>query len=227
MTINEIFDRILLRSGQFILRKSKIDIDPDNFRILVEDALAKYSGYVPHTYAHPDLDLNASRSFTFPEDYEPTLKVAPDWLSEVTPVSSFGSIGGVFVNRESQQNRYGTDSELINPVLAPWDFNKRTKVLTVPYSSFYNVISVYHHRVQKIEGEEEYEVRTMDIQQHNFFKLLQGMFLQGIGRSRRAFTLSDLPILMDADTLVSEGENIVEKTEEKLQNDQRFYLSSC
>ena len=57
MTIDEIFDRILLRSGQFILRKSKIEIDIDSFRILVEDALADYSGFVPHTEVYT-LDLN-------------------------------------------------------------------------------------------------------------------------------------------------------------------------
>lgn len=217
MTIDEIFDRILLRSGQYILRKARIEIDVDSFRILVEDALSEYSGFVPHTCEYT-MNFNSSRSFTFPPDFDTTLNRSPDWLSEVTPISSFGSVSTVFRQRDC--------SELIDPIQAPWDYNKKTKVLTVPYSSYYKVIGVYEHEVSKVDGStNSYEVLTIDKGAQPFFKILQGMFLQGIGRSRRAFTLSDLPILMDADTLVSEGVEIVEKANEEMQDDQKFYLA--
>ena len=56
--------------------------------------------------------------------------------------------------------------------------------------------------------------------------LVRGMFLKGIGRSRRAFTLNELPILMDAGDLISEGEALVEKAEQQMQNHQKFRLAS-
>ena len=52
------------------------------------------------------------------------------------------------------------------------------------------------------------------------------MFMIGIGRSRRAFTLNDLPILMDAGEIVSEGRELYrEVIEEELPKYQKFHLS--
>ena len=220
MTIDEIFNRILLRSGQFILRKARIELDVDSFRVLVEDALSDYSGFAPYTTEYT-LDLNASRFFTFPLTYDPDLERAPDWLSEVTPINSFGSLATVF-----QKSSIGSPT-LVEPVMAPWKFNKKTKVLTTPYSSFYKVIAVFEHEIRETVtgGKTTFDVPTIDKKDQPFFDLLRGMFLVGIGRSRRAFTLNDLPILMDADTLVSEGEAIIEKANEAMLDDQKFHLA--
>jgi len=227
MNIKDIFDRILLRSGQYIIKKSKVDIDIDSFRILVEDALADYSKAVPYDCEY-DLDLNSVRNFTFPSDYDPDLKRAPDWLSEVSPISSFGSLHTVFGHRgEGTGVQPYTRAE--DPIEAPWDFNRKTKRLTVPFSAYYKITACYkHHIVETLNeqtGESDYDIPTITVDDQVFFKLLQAMFLLGIGRSRRAFTLSDLPIVMDADQLVSDGEQLLENAKEELNNVQKFHLS--
>jgi len=220
LRIEDIFDRILLRSGQFILRKSRIDIDIDSFRILVEDALSEYSGFVPYEKPYT-MDFNSQRNFTFPDGWDTDLNRSPDWIAEATPINSFGSINTILNYSGSPQNA------LIDPIQAPWDYNKVNKTLTVPYSAFYKVVACYEHEIvsEVIDGVTVYSVPTIDRKDQPFFDLLKGMFLQGIGRSRRAFTLNDLPILMDAETLASEGDEIMERALEGLQADQKFYLA--
>lgn len=225
MKITDIFDRILLRSGQFIIKRGNIDIDVDSFRILVEDALSDYSGAVPYSCDY-DMNFNSTRSFKFPDDFDSELNRSPDWISEVTPISSHGSIYSV-LNQGLTATSRTAYSELIEPIQAPWDYNKKTKVLTVPYSAYYKVTGVYNHEIisEIIDGVEVYSIPTISREDQPFFDLLRAMFLIGIGRSRRAFTLNDLPITMDADQLASEGEALLEKATEALQNDQKFYLA--
>jgi hypothetical protein len=225
MNIRDIFDRILLRSGQYIIRKAKVDIDVDTFRILVEDALADYSKAVPYECDY-DLNMNASRNYVFPNDFDPVLLRSPDWLSEVTPISSFGSLHTVFGHRQSSDSYC---SEVIDPIEAPWVFNSKTKNLTVPFSANYKVTACYKHRIvatlNTSTGETDFTIPTITIDDQIFFRFLQGKFLQGIGRSRRAFTLSDLPIIMDADQMVSDGVEMVDRANEDMNNVQKFHLA--
>ena len=218
------FDRVLLRSGQYIIKKAKVDIDVDSFRILVEDALADYTKAVPYSCDYT-LNLNNSRNFTFPEDFDETLLRRPDWLSEVTPISSFGSFQSILTYQRPEYRAV----EVIDPIQAPWDYNVKTHLLVVPYSSFYKVVGVYDHIIVETfnngTGETDFTVPTINLRDQLFFQLLRGMFLQGIGRSRRAFTLSDLPIVMDADQLVSDGVEMENDAKEKLNNVQHFHLA--
>ena len=66
MLVTEMFDRVILKSGQFILAKSKIEIDIDSFRLLVEDALAQYSKHNPATKRY-QIYVSYPRQFTFDE----------------------------------------------------------------------------------------------------------------------------------------------------------------
>lgn len=219
------FDRILLRSGQFILRKSKVEIDVDSFRILVEDALAEFNGFSPIDKTYNDVSFLGARSMTLDEDFDPAIGRAPSWLSIVRPIRS--SSGGYF---PYGKHRNSPHTELIDPIEAPWDFDIQSKILTVPFSDIYKITAVYDHVIVETDdpnspGNILYSVPSITYQDLDFFRLLQGMFLQSIGRSRRAFTLNDLPILMDADTIASEGTELIEKAIEGLQDIQKIRLA--
>ncbi len=59
-----------------------------------------------------------------------------------------------------------------------------------------------------------------------FFALLTGRFLQTIGRFRRAFTIGEIPITMDASELVSDGLEMATAAEDDLtENQAKFYLA--
>lgn len=223
MRIEEIWDRIRIKSGQFILSRTKIELDVDSFRILVEDALAEYNKSRPFDKTY---SLNIpNRHYTFSENYDEELKMIPDWLAEVTPTRSF--VSSPIIGSITNNSGYST-GELIDPLQAPWDYTKPN--LVVPYTGFYKVRAVFNHRVvevtDEISGVKDWVVTTISIQEDPwFFKLLQAMFMQGIGRSRRSFTLSDMPILMDADQIYSEGQALEEKALEEIHANKKIFLT--
>jgi hypothetical protein len=226
--ITDMFDRVVLKSGQFVLKRRNIDIDIDAFRLLVEDTLAIYSRAVPFDKTYRIPIGAAIRQFTFDEFFDPEVARVPDWLSEVTPVrpigpsvSTFGVVAGI-------SEAHNVNPNLIDPTQAPWNYTK--PVLTVPFSSHYTVIAVYNHWIEDIKEENDnkpvYAVPKITFADSVFFDILTAKFIQGVGRSRRAFTLNDMPIIMDADAMINEGETMFEKAMEDIQNVQKFYLGS-
>lgn len=198
-------------------------MDVDSFRFLVEDALEQYSDSVPFSRVYESINLQNARRITLDENFDEELKRKPDYLSEVHPIRSQGSVYGYFANvhygRGYSSNYQSV--ELSDPTHAPWDYNHETGLLVVSYSAFYKVRAVYRHLLEEIEdtntGDFTYCIKTMSLRDQAFIKLLQGKFLLGLGKSRRAFTLNDLPILMDASEIVSEGKEMVEEAENEIQ----------
>lgn len=202
-----------------------MEIDVDSFRLLVEDAMSDYSKAVPFTKLYT-IQIYNPRQFTFTDVYDDEIKRIPDWLAEVSPVfiQGYGLNGDMFGATRQPFNA----TQIVEPIETPWIYRKPT--LTVPYSAKYDVTACFKHWIEKTTdpstGEVTYEMPSITIEDQVFFKLLQAKFIQGIGRSRRAFTLNDLPILMDADQLISEGEALEEKAKEELVRDeQKFYLA--
>ena len=219
------FDRILLKSGQFVLAKSKVEIDIDSFRILVEDALAVYSKLNPYHQTITKQIISPRQTIFSENNPFSSDLIVPDWISEVTPIK----FAGLSLSAFNMQQYAARSSELIDPIQAPWDYSK--PVLTVAFSSSYKITGVFKHRITRVAGSDDmavsdsFEVKTITYEDNIFFDLLQGLFLQGIGRSRRAFTLNDLPITMDADAIASEGKDIFESAKETLAQQSKFYLS--
>lgn len=226
MNLQEIFTRVLVRSGQYILKPKNIEIDIDNFKVLVEDALEIYNKSVPYEKKYNE-QIYYPRRITLDENFDPEMGRPPSWLSEVTPVR----VQGAGYNAALFGNYMPTTAdEIQDPVQSPWNYNKQTHVLTVPYSAKYDILAVYDHIVEELEERDSNDqkllgVKTISAADSGFFMLLRSMFLQGIGRSRRAFTMSDLPILMDAEQLVSDGETLEEKALEEIEKKCKFRLA--
>jgi hypothetical protein len=71
-----------------------------------------------------------------------------------------------------------------------------------------------------------YELLTITDDDDLFFKILTGYFMVGLGRSRKAFTLNELPIVTDAADLVSEGTALITDGQLALQEtSSKFYLA--
>jgi hypothetical protein len=226
LNIETIFEKIMLLSGQFLINTNKIEINPDRFRLLVDDALATYSKYVPYDQ-HLFIDFSAKRVITLSNEFIYSLTNkdylgTPDWISDVQPIRLYG-INPFYIFKNLDPN---FNNNLQDKVQMPFQYRKPD--LYVSVSAEWDAHAVWRHKVIERQTEQDgfvFEVPTIDIQDQSFFKLLQGMFLQGLGRSRRAFTLNDLPITMDAAEIASEGAEIVEKTMEDIEDHQKFYLA--
>lgn len=223
------FNRILIESGQFLLEVNGIELDRDRFVILVKTVLGTYNKYDPID-AKFNLDLRFSRKHTFTDDSEPY--GIPDWISSVTPIQinttsashpprikSVGSLIAYFGN-------YRSNPELEEKCTFSIDYRKPH--LYLPIEEIVDVHAVYSHKLREEEsfGNILYHIDTIDHSFDTFFDLLRAKFMIAIGRSRRAFTLQDLPISSDADQLVSEGKELENETmEELIENEGKQYLS--
>lgn len=220
MTIQQIWDRTLINASQFILRKNKIELDVDSFKILVEDCLAEYNKARPYS---KEYDINASSiTYGFDSSFDPELGRVPDWIAECVPVRTYlTGLASIGLN----YNR-GVNQELVVATEYPYVYRKPK--LTLPLVGNHKITAVYKHIIREDidaqTGKIEYHLDTITLDDTWFFKILLARFMKGIGRSRRSFTLSDITITTDADALVSEGEALEEKTIEDLNHNKKIFL---
>lgn len=228
MNIQDIFDRVLLKSGQYIVTKSKVEINIDSFRLLVEDSLAVYNRYSPY-------DRKFTKEIVYPrqidmsqvQNQDPQVLKVPKFLAKVTPIRYGASTFVANFFNTGNGNSINGSSELIDPIMAPWDYS--APLLTVPISCRYEIQAVYDHVVEVMDvpqgQQKQYQIKTITLADQAFFDHVRAMFLQGIGRSRKAFTMTELPITMDGDSLVSDGLQLEEKAKADMENVQKFYLA--
>jgi hypothetical protein len=225
MNINDMFYKVVVLSGQYLLNVNAIELNKDKFRVLVERALAFYSKHCPYDQ-YMNVRTGNSRNIVFTKDIvcaetgNEFLDV-PDWISSASPVRAYS------VPRSVLSKIYDplSNPDLINKVQLPWTYRKPT--LYLPINAEWEILGVWYHKVIETEDSEgiHYNVPTISDADENFFTLLQGLFLQGIGKSRRAFTMNDLPITMDASEIASDGLELENKAREEIELHQKFYLA--
>ena len=218
MNVKDIFNRIIQKSGQYLLSTNNIEINIDSFRILVEDTLSIYNKASPFDKEFT-VDAHFRQvNFEATDEYFSEVGRIPDWIAKATPILNYSM--GQNPNFLSPTFNFN-NTNLSEPIEAVHKYHK--PCLTVNISGNWEIIGVWNHRVEKTI-EQDYEVKTITVEDMIFFDLLKAMFLQGIGLSRRAFTMDNLPLAMDADSLVSDAETQLSTAKEELQNVQKFYL---
>lgn len=227
LNIKDIFEEVLIRSGQFILAPSNIELNIERFRRIVESTLAVYGRYSPHE-EHISFYAMASRQVDLSDDriagltQKPWLTKAPKFVSDCTPERQVPlGITKVFPGLEP-----GNNPELYDKQQAPFEYRK--PYLYLPFSARWDIHACFEHPLYAVTGDDgktEYFLPTITLSDQAFIDYLMGLFLLGIGRSRRAFTLNDLPITMDASDIASEGKEMRDEALEFMQNHQKFYLA--
>ena len=216
MLIRDMFDRVLVNSGQFILPPEKIELKIGPFLTLVRQILGEYNQYVPMDYTY-NIDISGSRQYTFTAD---TDKGIPIFISDLVPVRIMG-VNPFYLSGMADKNL--SSDYLVGKQELPFNYNK--PVLTVSISGIYAVTSVHHHVVTG-DNPDNYEVKTINDINDEFLNMLTGKFMIALGRSRSAFTLQSLEILTDAIDLISDGKEMYTNAKQDLEeNKSRFYLA--
>lgn len=227
MDIDSIFKRVVIKSGQFLIDTNNIELDPDRFKILVQDALSTFNRFCPydeHVFIRSRsdrrirLDAQLMKVLTG-KDYLGT----PDWVSDAAPSRLYGvNPYFIFKNLHPMQN-----PNLIEKTAMPWTYRKPD--IYLPISAEWDIHCVWKHRIveRQVEGQGfVFDIPTLnEDDSEKLIRLIQGLFLQGIGRSRRAFTMNDLPIVMDSAEITSEGVEIEREAIDDLENVQKIWLS--
>lgn len=212
MLLKEIWENTLVKSSQFILAKSNVEIDVDRFKIIVQDALSVYNQSLPYSKEY-SIYIN-QKPYIFVPEFDCELNRVPDYIFSCVPnrgVSTIAIGGGLF----GTQNN---DMDGLNiPLMAPYKYRKPN--LTVTYTNcHYQITAGFKHIITPVKKDDgssttDYEIKTIDPEDQLtvlLFDLIRGHFLKGIGRSRKAFSLNDIPIVMDADALFTEGDALIE-----------------
>lgn len=226
MKLQEMFDYILIESGQFLVPVENLEINRDRFLTLVRTTLGIYNGKLPHEKKF-NLDFT-QRKKTFTADTLDTggQKVGiPDGVADMVPVRISGVSPFFLREHEDHNSAYFNDK---TPY--PWEYRKPD--LYVPIQGIYDVHAWYKHEIVEIQAEGEtsgenktYEVATISYEDETFFKLLKAKFLRGTAHSRRAFTMQDIPLLTDADTLVGDAKAMEEEAHKELDDKTYFWLA--
>lgn len=226
--LQNLFDRVLIDSGQFILPQDKVELDVKKFKILVDMVIGIWNKYNP-IYTHLYKDITTQRQYKFDTTNTPfvtwkgkpttSVKGAPVWVTEIQPIR----VSGVYPYWLRDYDRPKSNLDIKTEF--PWEY--RNPILTVPVSGEYDVFAVYHHTLVEVSTEQstDYMIETVDDTDDHFLNLLKAKFLVGLGRSRRAFTIQDIPITTDASELVSEGKDLEKETMDLIKENASFFLA--
>lgn len=217
LLVSNLYDSVRIQAGQYLIPTHKLELKENLFLPLVSQALAIYNRYCPFDF-HLNLEIN-DRQFIFNENSTPY--GIPDKIVDLIPYGgSINIFSNLFYNSNSQ------NSELSVKQMCPFIYRKPN--LYPPYAGVFDAHCIVYHKISKVnvEGGEISAILTLDENDSSeFVQLCLAKFLQALGRSRRAFTLNDLPITNDSSELVGEGQALEERIiQDIIDNKQKFYL---
>lgn len=232
MKLQEIFERVVVESGQFLLNSGELELNEDNFAILVRATLSVYSRYSPVSHMFY-VDMTSVRNFSFTlgntrwEKF-PNGKI-PDSVFDCIPVRGAWILPSYYYQYYQYFNfRNHMSAQSDSRIKQPYPFIYRKPKITIGISSFAEVHVLLRQEVRMEEegGVTKYYVDSIDdLTDSLFFDLLTAKFMKAIGRQRRAFTLSDVSLLLDAPQLVAEGDAMEKDALQLLTDNNKWYLA--
>jgi len=221
ITLTELEEIILLESGEYLLQNiENVSLTPAKLWVMAKRVLKFYNSKRPFTYRHNI--LTSSRFYVYQDsvNYGP-----PVWISSVVPVTS-SNVMDVYSLMSNKV--VGEMSALEIPRGFVWKYENPK--LYVSEDGTMDVVECHDHQYTIIRDStgilEDVTFSTINERDDPlFFELLVARFLITLGRSRRAFTMNDLPIEMDGGELVSEGQELWRESLEKLEENDKWWLA--
>ena len=133
----------------------------------------------------------------------------PTFLISVVPVNSMTLLSTLAVFVSPMTKDVWNPDRLVEPRPFIWEY-RRPSIWMTELGGL-DVMAAYDYQIilTKDGNGVLLDVEIVGIEKHqNFYileQILSGRFLIALGRSRRAFTYTDMPIMSDAATLVAEG----------------------
>ena len=190
LTLEELFNLILIRSGQFLIGKDDVELDYDKFETLVKKTLKTYSKYKP---IREKLFITLTNyQYTFTENI-------PYYISDVNPC--YSTVFNPLLQIATQSG---------NVPFVEWEYRKPT--LYTNFNGKAEVVAWFEWEIKTVDSGKKF----IELEDELYLDLITAEFLMGLARSRRSFSLNDLPITNDSEILASEGQKLYEDTIETL-----------
>lgn len=232
MKLSEILDYVMIESGQWIVGDlDDMSLNYEKFWTLCRSVLNTYHKSIPYTINE---NVWVSKMHTFqkvwddeglPINQRTLIRDIPLWVSSVLPVG-YSALTNMALGIQLFLATDSAGSQLGQPV--NWIWRYEAPNLYVPYTGELDIRSHSNYPYELIRGSSNLLV-DVDIPGLNydesFLKIVTGKFLQAIGRSRRAFTLTDIPVSIDGNDLVTEGKELEAEGRELLEARTHWHFS--
>lgn len=200
MTYDEIVDIMLIEAGQFIAGLDATMLNKPQIETIIKRELKIYSRYYPKVVSRRGLLKNG---------YKFTKEVDGCIPKNITKIE-----GNVFGNNILfPYSTLPTQMHQFN-----WRYENGTLYTRHPEGIYdYSYITDHEYENDQID--------SLDANTDPFLNMLTGRFMMVLGRSRRAFVLSELPFSMDSDHLYSEGKELYDDSIEYIKEHSAYWLA--
>lgn len=236
MKLDDIINNILAQSGEYIVAENvdqlvELQLDRDKIWRMIEKELLDYQRYKPVTkqfnidmpknvYSFEDAPTNGTNGPPIK-----IVKVVPvGWMLAITralwltPFQFRAGYNHLYKTIDPQQFLWNYIDNWVDP-----DGVDSGPILVCSQMGKVHVTAIYGYSY-KITRDANKKVIDVDIPELDelqippLWDILMARFISAVGRSRRAFTYTDLPVTTDAADLVREGQELYEKAREGLYN---------
>lgn len=198
LTYDQLLDTALLQTGQYILSSEEIEIDKPKLEELIKKELAWFSAYNP---------IRKTGDFILYNDKEFT-----EEIDGVIPVN-------ITNIRRKQNTAYPLFAHSLGRFTTSLRWRYYSPFLTFQYPR--NIYTVDYFAPHTYENE---VIKTLD-SSSNFVDLFIARFMIALGRGRSSFVLNDIPIVTNADGLISDGKELLDNTRQLIQETSSFHLA--
>lgn len=201
LSYTDLTEQLLLETGQFIGGLDATLLIESNLVAMYKRELAFYSKY------HPLQGTTSGRLYNNKVFQLENDSVIPDQIIEIyrREVSSY-LFGG--------SRRNGLVSNYF------WRYDKPVLRFNLA-DDIYEYSYIINHKWDDANR----VIPTLSLADHKFINLCVGRFMMTVGRSRRAFTIDELPISTDAAELVSEGKEIYDAAVDEVKQSSDYWLA--
>lgn len=200
VTYDDIVQVLLVESGQYVADLTPTLLDKPKIILMIKRELAWYSRYMPHVTTKL-VHLYNTKTFSMEID-----GYIPDNIVDIRSTKMF--VTGQYINA-------------IPMSVHSWNWRYDKPVLYTKWAEGDYFMKYVSKHVWNDVNDNCESINLED----RVMNLILGRFLMSVGKSRRSFTLSDIPISSDAGEMISEGKELYEKTEEEIRTNSAFQLA--
>lgn len=209
LTYQQIVDHILTESGQFFDTLESTQLDTHKVEMLIIRELKYYSKYKPKRVTFKT-QIDGVKEFSVTKD-----GFIPDAITNIRYSEYNGSdLVGAMLFRGMRRAQGAPLSTYY------WRYEKPMFYLR-GQPGIYEVSGILNHYYDQLTK----EIRTLYDSSYDFLNLVVAKFMLALGRSRRAFTISEIPFTSDAESLVSEGNQLLSEARDRIETTSNFHLA--
>jgi len=205
INLQELYRTALVRAGQYLVEDALLanEFTLDKFELLFKNQI--YPLYQKYVYKSDKIltYVTYASPYVFAEP-------APDIVNAVVPVSVYGLYLGEFMNFRFLTHTAYLSTKPLSRFTIAWEYRK--PALYVGYQGEVEIRASWKLMYDEVSKVLEVDPETRDI----LVDLCAGYMMVVLGRSRRIVKIGDSNMELDADALVSEGEELVKEARERL-----------